>query len=77
MIRIEYFGLIAEMTNCRSESFDIIGVSILELKDQLAIKYPELKILVYQIAVNLKIVGNECTIQDGDKIAILPPFAGG
>jgi len=43
------------------------------LKEQ----YPKLKNKTFQIAVNQQIINTNTTLNDGDEIALLPPFAGG
>ncbi len=39
--------------------------------------YPKLSSKQYKIAVNQEVVGNDFRLNDGDEVALLPPFAGG
>jgi molybdopterin synthase sulfur carrier subunit len=43
----------------------------------LAEKFPELKNKTYRIAINKTLIQNKTLLNDGDVIALLPPFSGG
>jgi len=75
-ISIKYFGLLAEITNCSEESFEFEGGSVSNLRQELSEKHPGLSGVNYQVAQDLKIVADEGEIHS-NKIALLPPFAGG
>lgn len=51
--------------------------SIYELNEYLYSQYPALKNIKFQISVNKLIVKEDQNLQDGDEVALLPPFAGG
>lgn len=75
-LTIKYFGLIAEVTHCNEEQFEIIGETVSAIKAVLFQKYPNLKQKNFQIVQNNELV-NDNTKITGAEIALLPPFAGG
>lgn len=75
-IEVLIFGQITDFTV--EASFQWQGVENTEdLKQQLIEKFPGLKSLEYSISVNKKIIRGICSLQDGDTVALLPPFSGG
>jgi len=75
-LKIKYFGLLAEVTQCTEEEFEFSGSNISELREALCQKYEALKGKDFQIAQNNELVENKTEIT-GFEIALLPPFAGG
>lgn len=75
---IKYFGLIAERLGISNERMDIKDLIIegSKLKDVFVKRYPILKEMTFQIAINGKIK-DELTEEEYITIALLPPFAGG
>ncbi|MEI6817134.1 MAG: MoaD/ThiS family protein [Bacteroidota bacterium] len=47
------------------------------LKENLMLKHPILRSYNFVIAINKQIDYSDMTINEGDEIALLPPFAGG
>jgi len=76
MLKIKYFGLLAEITNCEEEVMNFSKVSVSDLLEELFRKYPGLKEKDFQVAQNLEIVSKETMISENE-IALLPPFSGG
>jgi molybdopterin synthase sulfur carrier subunit len=75
---VTYFGMIAEKIGVGSEQIPITEQPTpLDLKVFFESKYPVLKKLTYQVAVNLEIESHLDTNQSQVEIALLPPFAGG
>ena len=76
-IKIKYFGAIAEQTGQTEEhiSADDFG-SLEELKSHLLSKYQSIGQHSFQMAVNQALT-ESANLQDGDEVALLPPFAGG
>jgi len=75
-ISIVAFGVAAEKmktNSVRVENIDDIDA----LKICLSNAYPELNELKISIAVNKKIVHENMLLNDGDEVALLPPFSGG
>jgi molybdopterin synthase sulfur carrier subunit len=75
-IKIKYFGLLTEITNCQEEYVNDSLRTVKELLNLLYIKYPELKGKDFQVAQNNSIVALETKINNTE-IALLPPFSGG
>lgn len=76
IIKIKYFGQLAEVTQVENESFEFTKQTVLELIDALTAKYPELKNKDFKVAQNQELINPETQLT-GDEIALLPPFAGG
>jgi len=75
-ISIVAFGVAAEKmktNSVRVENIDDIDA----LKICLSNAYPELNEFKISIAVNKKIVHENMLLNDGDEVALLPPFSGG
>ncbi|NNF01600.1 MAG: MoaD/ThiS family protein [Bacteroidia bacterium] len=78
MVNIKYFGLIAEITNCGSESIVINKDSTLaDVNKILNKKYEKLNTVSYRIAMGNSLCENDQAILENEEIALLPPFAGG
>lgn len=75
-LKIKYFGMLSEATNCQEETLDFSGNLISELLDELCIKYPNLKSKDFQVAQNHELVPFETEITS-EEIVLLPPFSGG
>jgi molybdopterin synthase sulfur carrier subunit len=75
-IKIKYFGLLTEITNCQEEYVNSSLSTVKDLLDMLHKKYPELKDKDFQIAQNNTIVALENKLKNTE-IALLPPFSGG
>lgn len=78
LITIKYFGQLVEITNTTQESYPTDGDATLEtIETSILKKYPNLKNTTYNIAVNQKISPANKSVNNGDELAFLPPFAGG
>lgn len=75
-ITVKYFGLLAEVTQCKEESIGFTKTSIGDLLELLFSKHPELKQKHFQVAQHQEIASKEDVISSNE-IALLPPFAGG
>lgn len=76
-VNVKYFGMIAEKIQCQNESLDVEFTGQIHLRDFFLEKYPALKEMNFQIAVNQEL--NEIMKESTEsvEIALLPPFAGG
>ena len=75
-IKLLAFGQIADLTGqSESEITDVINTD--ELKQKLSEQFPELSRSKYSVAVNKKIVQGNAQLNNGDTVALLPPFSGG
>ena len=75
-LNIKYFGLLAEITQCKEETLVFSKNSVSDLLEVLFEKYPDLKEKDFQVAQNLEIVSKEAILLNTE-IALLPPFSGG
>jgi len=75
-LNIKYFGLLAEVTQCDSETITFSKSSVSELLNILFEKYPRLKDKDFKVAQNNEIISID-TLINSNEIALLPPFSGG
>ncbi|NQX84575.1 MAG: MoaD/ThiS family protein [Flavobacteriaceae bacterium] len=75
-LKVKYFGLIAEITNCSEETIPFSKHTVAEFLDLIFSKYPALKNKDFKVAQNMQLVNIETKISSAE-IALLPPFSGG
>ncbi len=75
-LKIKYFGMLSEITQCPEETYVFTQTKVSDLLEELFEKYPLLKEKNFQVAQNCKIINAESIIKETE-IALLPPFAGG
>jgi molybdopterin synthase sulfur carrier subunit len=75
-IKILAFGQAAEITE-KSE-WEVTDMKhTAELYELLNVKFPDLAAIKYRMALNKQIIRGNTALNDGDVIALLPPFSGG
>ncbi|KAA3614778.1 MAG: MoaD/ThiS family protein [Calditrichaeota bacterium] len=74
--KILFFGSIGAMVG-QGEMFLENQKDVKSVKENLTKIYPELENFTYRIALNQEIVDDNPDLNDGDVIALMPPFAGG
>ncbi len=74
ILKLKYFGMIAEALDKEAEELDIDIINVAEL-----IHYFQyhLKDINFKIAVNHNLVDSTYQLKNNDEVALLPPFAGG
>lgn len=83
MITVRLFGMTKSLAKNLSElSLELNGArQVKDLVALLTVQYPQIGELIQQkkvlVSVNHDIAHEDTTIQDGDEVALLPPFAGG
>lgn len=78
LVKVKYFGMILEQVKTDSESLTIEEhSSIKDVESVILAKYPGIKNITYNIALNLSIKDTSTLLNNGDELAFLPPFAGG
>jgi molybdopterin synthase catalytic subunit/molybdopterin converting factor small subunit len=83
MITLKLFGLLKTLANNQAEMTVSLdgGRKVADLVGLLDKAYPQIAELVHKkkvlISVNQEIAHPETIIQEGDEVALLPPFAGG
>ncbi len=75
-LNIKYFGMLAELTNCKEEELSFGKTTIHDLLETLYDKYPDLKNKKFRVAQNLMFVSGDSKLSAGE-IVLLPPSAGG
>lgn len=73
---ILFFGILAEVAGTNSVSMKD-QPDLDHLKKMVLHDFPELENYRYRVSVNRVLTDENCTLNDGDEIAFLPPFAGG
>lgn len=73
---ILFFGILAEVAGTDSVSMED-QPDLDHLKKAVLQKFPNIDSYRYRISVNKVLTDENCTLNDGDEIAFLPPFAGG
>jgi molybdopterin converting factor small subunit len=78
MIKVHYFGIIAEAAKSEGETISSYPMNLQSLIEDLTEKY-QLNSYQFQIAVNRKIIKDMDSqeLKSGDEIALLPAFSGG
>ncbi|MDT8400539.1 MAG: MoaD/ThiS family protein [Bacteroidales bacterium] len=75
-IKVLLFGVLAEKAG--KEEMEVEKVSSLEgLKKHIIEQYPSFEDYKFNISLNQTLVKGDIKLQDGDEVALLPPFAGG
>lgn len=76
-VKVKYLGLIVDHTKRNEEWFDLKEANFEELSNQLVLKYTFLQDISYKITINHEFGSEGMVLNEGDEIAVLPPFAGG
>ena len=77
ILKLKYFGMIAEAIGKTEESLDFSGKTVADLDAFLKNGADKLSTMNYKFAVNQDMVDLNEMLNDNDEIALLPPFAGG
>jgi molybdopterin synthase sulfur carrier subunit len=75
-VKVLFFGVLTEVTgtNCK-HYFEVKSVDDLKLRIQ--DDFPEVVHYNFRISLNNEIINNDPKLNDGDEVALMPPFAGG
>ena len=77
-LNLLFFGGLVDVTGISQKELVTDSLSdVALLNKHLQSVFPLLIKHKYKIAVNQKVVEHSQTLQDGDEVAFLPPFAGG
>ena len=74
ILKLKYFGMIAEALGKEAEELDIDIINVSELNDYFQ---SHLKEINFKIAVNHNLVDSTYQLNNNDEVALLPPFSGG
>lgn len=75
-IEVLFYGMVSEAACKSSIKYQNVKDTD-ELSEQLTALFPQLQNMTYIMALNQEILKENTSINNGDVIAILPPFAGG
>lgn len=77
-IKVKYFGILAEKTQCENQQIKVdVAMRLDEFHHVLLQHHPVLRSSDYILSYNQKISEGTEVLEEGDEIALLPPFAGG
>jgi len=76
VVKVLFFGILAEVTgtNCKHYS-DVKSTG--DLKLRIEDEFPEVVHYNFRISLNNVLIDNDLLLNDGDEVALMPPFAGG
>ncbi len=79
MIKVLFFGVVAQKTGCHETEFEARGGSmrLSELIEALRKRFEQMPKGPYMLAINQEQAGPEMMVNDGDEVAVMPPFSGG
>jgi molybdopterin converting factor small subunit len=75
-VKVLFFGVLAEVTGTDCKHYlDVKSIGDLKLK--IEDDFPEVVHYDFLISLNNEIMNNDSVLNNGDEVALLPPFAGG
>ena len=83
MITVKLFGMTKSLADNQSSLTLALGKnqSVKNVVDLVNKRYPKIGELIFQkkilVSVNQEIAHDDTRVQEGDEVALLPPFAGG
>jgi molybdopterin converting factor small subunit len=75
-VTVLFFGVLAELTDTVVKDYREVK-SVSDLRLRLEDDFPEIVHYKFRISLNNEIINNDPLLNDGDEVALLPPFAGG
>jgi molybdopterin synthase sulfur carrier subunit len=75
-VKVLFFGVLTEVTGTSIKHYRNVK-SIGSLKLRLIDDYPEIIHFDFRIALNNEMINSDHELNEGDEIALMPPFAGG
>jgi len=75
-VKILFFGILREATGKQEMTLNDINDSE-TLQNHLTSLIPGLKDYTFRLAINQQFIDSNCTLKEGDIVAVMPPFAGG
>ncbi len=82
MVTVKFFAVLRKLTGREDILIPIRQpVTLKEIFDQIEIEIPQIRTIMKEgralVAINQEMATEDSMVQDGDEIAMLPPFAGG
>ena len=75
-VKVLFFGVIAEVAGTDCKHYDDVK-TIGDLKIRIQDDFPEIVHYNFRTALNNKIIDDDPVLDNGDEVALMPPFAGG
>jgi molybdopterin synthase sulfur carrier subunit len=75
-VKVLFFGVLTEVTGTAIKHYRDVK-SIGSLKLRLNDDYPEIIHFDFRIALNNEMINSDHELNEGDEVALMPPFAGG
>jgi molybdopterin synthase sulfur carrier subunit len=75
-VKVLFFGVLAELTGSDCKYYSEVK-SLGDLRLRIQDDFPEIAHYSYRISLNNVFVDDEPLLNDGDELALMPPFAGG
>jgi molybdopterin converting factor small subunit len=75
-VKVLFFGVLAEVTGTSLKTYREVK-SLGDLRLRIQDDFPEIVHYSYRISVNNEITDKDPVLNEGDEIALMPPFAGG
>jgi len=82
MVTVKFFAVLKKLTGREDLLLPISQpMRLKEVFDQIELEIPEIRTILKEgralVAINQEMATENSLVQDGDEIAMLPPFAGG
>jgi molybdopterin synthase sulfur carrier subunit len=75
-VKVLFFGVLADVTGTNCKHFnDVKSIGDLQLRIQ--DDFPEVVHYKYRISLNNALIDSDPLLNNGDEVALIPPFAGG
>lgn len=75
-VKVLFFGVLSEVTGTNCKHYRDVK-SIGDLKLRIYDDFPEVVHYNFRISLNNQIINDDPSLNDGDEVALMPPFAGG
>jgi molybdopterin converting factor small subunit len=75
-VKILFFGILQEAAGKQEMIINDINDSE-TLQNHLISLIPGLTNYTFRLAINQEFINSDCTLKEGDIVAVMPPFAGG
>jgi molybdopterin converting factor small subunit len=75
-IKVLFFGVLTDIAGTGLKIYTGVK-SFSDLKSRINDDFPEMVHYDFRISVNSALIENEPLLNNGDEIALMPPFAGG
>ena len=75
-IKVLFFGVLTDVTGTNIKNYRDVK-SIADLKLRIQDDYPGVVHYSFRISLNNVLIDSDRLLNDGDEIALMPPFAGG